>query len=159
MSSPNRRELLGAAAALAACACAACPLASLSAAAAAEAASGTVDAGPVRGFGREGVYADRAEPAAGGFLVVRRGGRLYAVTSTCSHKRFTLAVKDGQIVCPKHGSRFTADGVPTKAPARKPLVRFGVSVNADGRLIVDRSHRFEKGDWDRPGSFIAVGRE
>jgi cytochrome b6-f complex iron-sulfur subunit len=118
-----------------------------------------MDAGPVRRFGRDGVWADRAEPAAGGFIVVRQGGRLYAVTSTCSHKQFTLAVKDGQIVCPKHGSRFNNEGVPTKAPARKPLVRFGVSVNGDGRLIVDRSKRFDKGDWDRPGSYVELARE
>ena len=156
MSSINRRELLGAAA-LAACACAACPLASLSAPA--KEASGTVDAGPVKGFGRDGVYAGHAEPNAGGFIVVRKAGRLYAVTSTCSHKQFTLAVKDGQIVCPKHGSRFGADGTPTKAPARKPLVRFGVSVNGDGRLVVDRSKRFDKGEWDRAGSFVEVARE
>lgn len=152
MSQLTRRNLLGAAAA---CACAACPVAQLLAREAAD-RGGPVDAGPVRGFDRDGAYAEHVEPDAGGFLIVRGRGRLYAVTSTCSHKQFTLAVKDGQIVCPKHGSRFGADGVPTKAPARKALVRFGVSVNGDGRLIVDRSRRFDKGSWDEPGSFVEV---
>ncbi len=60
--------------------------------------------------------------------------------------------------CPRHGSGFTLEGKVTKSPARKPLPRFGIRVNDQGRVVVDPSKRFGEGDWDEPDCFVSVGR-
>ena len=44
------------------------------------------------------------------FFLVNRGGRLYAVSATCTHRRVALVAKAGLLKCPRHGSTFAADG-------------------------------------------------
>ncbi len=90
------------------------------------------------------------------FFIIHEDGRIYAMTAICSHKHNTLRLKDGHIVCPSHGSHFSDAGIPTKGPARLPLCRYGISQDASGHLIVDKSRRFEEKEWDQPGAFIPV---
>jgi nitrite reductase/ring-hydroxylating ferredoxin subunit len=116
-------------------------------------ASGPVDVGPLADYTREGPYDRFAEE---GVLVIVHGARLIATSAVCTHKRATLTVKGGQIVCPKHGSRFGDDGVPLNGPASAPLNRYAVSVNGQGRVIVDRSTVFRPGHWDEPGSSLTL---
>ena len=155
MPEMNRREFV-AAAAVAACACAlSCPFA-LGAA-----ESAVVDLGPLSDFAADGPLDKFAK--AHKVLVVRENGRLFAPTALCTHKRAVLVVDNGQIVCPKHDSPFDNQGVPLpqtadgeETPATQPLERFAISVNAQGRVIVDRSKRFGRDQWDDPASFIKV---
>ena len=48
----------------------------------------------------------------------------------------------------------TKDGDET--PAKKPLVRFAITRNSDGHLIVDRSKTFDKAQWNDPASFVKL---
>ena len=155
---PTRRQFVTASAAVAA-ACAGCPLLA-GAAETASAGAAPVDVGPLDDFAADGVF-DRW--AAAGFFVVRRGGRLFAVSSTCTHKKVRLvsSAKGGASAfkCPRHGSGFDANGHATKAPARKPLPRHGVRLDDRGHVLVDRAVRFSKNDWDDPAAFVATPKD
>lgn len=152
MAELNRRDFMVAAAATLG-ACASCPL--LAAAAAARAKKEPVDVGALGDFSRNGIYDRWAKEHS--FFVLRRSGRLYAVSATCTHKRFALVEDDGQMKCPKHGSIFNLSGKPTKAPARKALPRYGIRLGEQGRVIVDPSKEFTEKQWNAPGSYIAIG--
>src|SRR3954466_1636918 len=110
----NRRQFA------AASACATSPaLRALAEAAAGKAAP--ADVGPLDDFKAPGIH----DPSGPGrrFFLVNRGGHLYAVSSTCTHKSVGRVAKTGGFKCPRHGSGFSADGTVTKAPARKSLPR------------------------------------
>jgi cytochrome b6-f complex iron-sulfur subunit len=92
----------------------------------------------------------------GGFFLVRDNGRIFAVSSTCSHRACPLAPKGTEYVCPCHGSRFTPAGKVLVGPATTPLARFGTSINAAGHLFVDRNKIFPEAQWDQSGAFVAV---
>jgi nitrite reductase/ring-hydroxylating ferredoxin subunit len=156
----NRRAFLATAAAIT-CACALdCPFAL---AADEKEDAGPVDVGTLADYAKDGPY-DKFAKKPTSLLVIREGGKLYAPTSICTHKKSNLKVEDGEIVCPKHDSPFDNQGVPkpkTKdgddTPAKKPLVRYAISKNDAGRLIVDKSRTFDKGQWEDPASFVKVG--
>lgn len=150
MSDPTRRKFLTVTAAAAACACAGCPL--LAAAPGARGGS-PVDVGPLDDFSRDGI-SDRWSDQ--GFFIVRRGKRLYAISSTCTHKNVRLVSdkNDAGFKCPRHGSHFDPAGHVTKSPARKPLPRFAVRLDGRRHVIVDRSRRFDEPDWDREGACV-----
>ena len=149
----DRRRFMTAGAA--ACACAACPALRAFAEAAAKRAA-PVNVGPLADFTAGGIH----DPLGPGrrFFLVNRGGRLCAVSATCTHQRVALVARGGVLKCPRHGSTFSADGKVTKAPARKALPRYGIRLDAEGRVVVDPSVKFAPGAWDDPAAFIAVGR-
>ena len=161
MTDMNRRDFLAAAAIAATCACALdCPFA-LAADEAAD--TGPVEIGTLADYPKDGPY-DKFAKKPTSLLVIRDGGKIFAPTAICTHKKANLTVDGGEIVCPKHDSPFDNQGVPkpkTKdgddTPAKKPLVRYAISKNAEGRLIVDRSKSFEKDKWEDPASFVKVG--
>jgi cytochrome b6-f complex iron-sulfur subunit len=92
----------------------------------------------------------------GGFFLVRDGGRIVAVTSTCSHKACALSPKFTEYVCPCHGSRFTPAGKVLVGPATTSLDHFGISLTPKGTLFVDRNKVFDEAAWNQPGAFVAV---
>ena len=87
-----------------------------------------------------------------GLWLVRRGGRLFALEARCTHlgcaPRWTG--EEGGFLCPCHGSRFTADGVPLNGPAAQPLRRLAIRVER-GEVVVDRAARetLERAERDR----------
>jgi nitrite reductase/ring-hydroxylating ferredoxin subunit len=151
MKSLNRRELLKAA-----CACAGCPLLVLCTQPAHAAGEATeTDIGPLEEFAGEGAYdlTRRGHQ----FFLVNRKGRLYAVSSTCTHKavKLTAARGAGGFKCPRHGSLFDITGRVTKAPARKSLPRFAIRLDDTTRhVIVDPSCTFKRSEWDNPAAFV-----
>ena len=151
MIPPDRRQFVTVG--LAACACAACPALRAFAEAAAERAA-PVDVGPLDDFRARGIH----DPQGRGrrFFLVSRGGRLYAVSSTCTHKKVALVARGGALKCPRHGSTFTDEGKVTKAPARRSLPRFGVRLSGEGHVVVDPSVVFPPDAWDEPGAFIPL---
>jgi nitrite reductase/ring-hydroxylating ferredoxin subunit len=160
MADMNRRHFLATAAAIT-CACAAgCPFAA--GADAKDADTGTVEIGTLADYPKDGPY-DKFAKKPASLIVVRDQGRLYAMTSVCTHKKKQLKVEDDEIVCAAHDSPFDNQGVPkakTKegddTPAKDPLDRFAISQGAEGKLTVDKSRRFPKGKWDEAGSFVKV---
>jgi nitrite reductase/ring-hydroxylating ferredoxin subunit len=160
MADMNRRDFLATAAAIT-CACAAgCPFAE--GADAKDADTGTVEIGTLADYPKDGP-SDKFAKKPASLIVVRDQGKLYAMTSVCTHKKKQLKVEDNEIVCTAHDSPFDNQGVPkakTKdgddTPAKDPLDRFAIVQAADGKLIVDKSKRFPKGKWEEAGSFVKV---
>lgn len=64
-------------------------------------------------------------------------GEFQAFSATCTHQGCAVTeVADGEIVCPCHGSTFSAvDGSPTAGPAEQPLPRRSVAVR-DGAVVL-----------------------
>src|SRR4051812_24838940 len=112
MSEMNRRQFVTLTVAAAAGLCAACECAS--AAEPAPKKTGPFDVGPKTDFAKDGVIDTWTKSER--ILVVRHEGRIYACNSTCTHKNAAVKVKDGEIVCLSHGSRFSVQGTPTKGP-------------------------------------------
>jgi Rieske Fe-S protein len=93
-----------------------------------------VNAGPVSNYAPEGVYpAFRGK----GFFIVRRGGKLFAISAICTHRKCKLDVEsDHSFYCPCHGSTFDQSGHVTHGPARRDLPALATSVNESGELLV-----------------------
>jgi Rieske Fe-S protein len=95
---------------------------------------GPVDAGPLTAYAADGVY----ETFAGrGFFVVRRGEKLSALSSVCTHRKCPLFWEaDGTFLCHCHGSTFSREGKVLEGPAKRDLPTLASMTDADGHLIV-----------------------
>ena len=92
--------------------------------------------------------------------VVRREGKIYALSTTCTHLGCTpnWLEREQKFKCPCHGSGFYITGINFEGPAPRPLERWAVSIGDDGQIVVDKSRKFqfERGEWSNPDSFIKV---
>ena len=92
--------------------------------------------------------------------VVRNGGKIYALSTTCTHLGCTpnWLEREDKFKCPCHGSGFYISGINFEGPAPRPLERWAVSIGDDGQIVVDKSKKFqfERGEWTNPESFIKV---
>jgi nitrite reductase/ring-hydroxylating ferredoxin subunit/uncharacterized membrane protein len=81
----------------------------------------------------------RAEADGEAIVLARRGGRVYALADTCSHRSGSLAdgeLKGECVQCPLHGSLFRLDdGSVEQGPAAYPQPLYEVRVT-DGRIAV-----------------------
>lgn len=92
-------------------------------------------------------------------FIIRNTGKLYASTAICPHKGNYLLLdpqNPGRIICSGHDSNFDPAGIPTGGPARRALVRYAISVNDKGRVIVDTSREFPQAQWGDKASYVAV---
>jgi len=94
-----------------------------------------------------------------GILVAHQGGRIYAMTSVCTHRRGSIELTDGRLQCTSHGSVFDSAGRRVAGPAKDPLMRYSISLDPRGKLIVDKSRTFDESEWSKPASFYAVPGE
>lgn len=93
-----------------------------------------IDAGPVGRYAAEGVYSDFRDL---GFFLVRRDGKLSALSSFCTHRKCKLKPEpDRSFYCKCHGSTFTPTGHVTQGPAKRDLPTLATSVSASGHLLV-----------------------
>src|SRR5215469_8893304 len=93
-----------------------------------------INAGPVTQYATDGVYGAFRDK---GFFIVRRDGRLFALSAICTHRRCKLkAERDHSFYCPCHGSTFDPAGHVTKGPARRDLPVFTTTLNENGQLLV-----------------------
>ena len=123
----NRREFLFLTAAFAA-GCGPIPSATSSAA-----KERIVNAGPIKNYDGDGLYANLRNQ---GFFIIRRGDKLFALSSRCTHRNCKLdAEKDQSFSCQCHGSTFDPDGHVTEGPARRNLPLLPTTVN-NGELLV-----------------------
>jgi nitrite reductase/ring-hydroxylating ferredoxin subunit len=122
---------------------------------------GPIDAGAAADYDKDGLYDKLAKEKQ--ILLTRKDGKLYALTSVCTHKKFLVKVKDGQYYCPKHSSRFTPDGVPAPKPngrigaAKKPLTHYAISLDDNKHVIVDTSKRLDAAKAEEAGGFVNLG--
>jgi Rieske Fe-S protein len=97
----------------------------------------TIDAGPASNYAADGVYANFR---ALGFFIVRRGQKLEALSSICTHRRCKLNVdSDKSFYCHCHGSTFDPDGRVTDGPATRNLPVFRTLTDPSGHLLVRAS--------------------
>lgn len=122
----NRRQFIIASAALAAgCAVNKAP----------EFKSASIDAGPVAGYEKDGVYSQFRDQ---GVLIVRTGPNLVALSSICTHMGCKVKPQDdGSFRCPCHGSQYDPTGKVTHGPAIHDLPRLPTTVDASGHLIIN----------------------
>jgi 3-phenylpropionate/trans-cinnamate dioxygenase ferredoxin component len=66
---------------------------------------------------------------------------VYCTDNVCSHEYSPLAegmVLDGDVYCPKHGSRFNIrTGAVKDYPATRPVKTFPVRVDEDGEIYIE----------------------
>lgn len=90
--------------------------------------------------------------------IVRNNEIIYCLNATCTHLGCTpnWLESEQKFKCPCHGSGFYITGINFEGPAPRPLERFGITVEADGQLVIDKSRIYqeEKGQWSNPDSFV-----
>ena len=92
-----------------------------------------IDAGPFGKYASDGLYEGFRDL---GFFVIRKGDKLTALSSFCTHRKCTLkAERDHTFYCKCHGSTFDPQGKVTEGPATRNLPELSTT-NVKGRLFV-----------------------
>ena len=95
-----------------------------------------------------------------GVWIVREPEGFYALIAVCTHLGCSpnWLTAENKFKCPCHGSGFYRTGVNFEGPAPRPLERARIVLADDGQILVDKSVKFqqEKGEWDKPESFLKV---
>ena len=98
-------------------------------------AARSINAGAVSNYANDGVYQNFRDQ---GFFMVRRGGKLFALSAICTHRKCKLTAKtDGSFYCPCHGSTFDPAGHVTQGPAQRDLPVFETLSNEQGQLVIN----------------------
>lgn len=116
-----------------------------------------VDLGDVKNFDKDGVFDQFAK--AKKIFIVRESGKLYAVSSICTHKSCGIKpelVAGGGLKCPCHGSSFSLIGEVKKGPAKQSLLHLAISLNDQKHVIVDRLKTFEKDQWNDAAAVLHI---
>jgi len=92
--------------------------------------------------------------------ICRDEEKIFALIAICTHLGCTprWLQSEFKFKCPCHGSGYTFQGINFEGPAPRPLERAKIQLTPDGQLVVDKgtSFRYERGDWDKPESFVTV---
>ncbi len=95
-----------------------------------------------------------------GVWIYKNEGKLVALSNICTHLGCipNWLPAELKFKCPCHGSGYYSNGINFEGPAPRPLERYKISLNAEGKVTVDKTkiYRYEKGQWDHPDSFIEV---
>jgi len=92
-----------------------------------------IDAGPLSKYASDGLYEGFRDL---GFFIIRKGDKLVALSSTCTHRKCTLkAERNHTFYCKCHGSTFDPGGKVTEGPATRDLPVLA-TITEKGRLMV-----------------------
>ena len=95
-----------------------------------------------------------------GVWIVKMEGRLFALSNICTHLGCVPNWLPAELKfkCPCHGSGYYQNGINFEGPAPRPLERYAISLNAEGKIKVDKTkvYRYEKGQWDNTQSYLKV---
>lgn len=75
----------------------------------------------------------------GQFIVLRDEAGFWAMTAICTHRQCTVTVRDNDLSCPCHHSRFDFDGNVLQGPAQSPLDNLSVTIDSEDVVTVDTS--------------------
>ena len=93
-----------------------------------------INAGLASRYNADGVYYGFLDQ---GFFIVRKGDKLVAISSNCTHRKCKLATRpDRSFTCPCHGSTFDPTGKVTAGPAKRDLPTLPSFTNDKGELLV-----------------------
>jgi cytochrome b6-f complex iron-sulfur subunit len=100
--------------------------------------SPTFKAGPVDEYTPNSVTKMKEEKV---YIVRAKEGFFYAISDVCTHLGcITNWLPDEHIIaCPCHGSRFDMEGNVVHGPAPRPLLRYAITLNEKGQLVVDKA--------------------
>jgi len=94
-----------------------------------------------------------------GIWMIRLEERIAALNIICTHLGCipNWLPNERKFKCPCHGSGYRQNGINFEGPTPRPLERFRIYIE-DGLVVVDKSkkYQYELGQWDMPGSFLAV---
>ena len=95
-----------------------------------------------------------------GVWMIKRKGKLVALSNICTHLGCipNWLPAELKFKCPCHGSGYYINGVNFEGPAPRPLERYKITLNSEGKVVVDKTKifRYEKGQWEHPDSFVEV---
>jgi nitrite reductase/ring-hydroxylating ferredoxin subunit len=106
----------------------------------------------------DGVSIDKEESV----IVARAGGKLFAFSLACPHQNTALRWDAGnhRFQCPKHKSRYQADGVFIDGRATRGLDRFAVKRTDDALVVnLDALYQQDKNPTEWAAAFIPLGSE
>jgi Rieske Fe-S protein len=91
-------------------------------------------------------------------IVMRESGKIYALSSRCTHRGCPVQDAVGSFHCNCHNSDFNYDGTVIDGPAQTkgPLPRLGISVDDAGHIQVDVHTKFTQEQWGDPASFVSA---
>lgn len=71
---------------------------------------------------------------------------IYAMSAICTHLGCTVGWErnEGEYQCPCHGSKYDQEGTNIAGPAPKPLERYYIKKDKDGRVLVDTGKVVDK---------------
>ena len=95
-----------------------------------------------------------------GVWMVKQEGKLVALSNICTHLGCipTWLPAELKFKCPCHGSGYYMSGINFEGPAPRPLERYKIFLQADGKIRIDKTkvYRWEKGEWDNKESYLEV---
>ena len=95
-----------------------------------------------------------------GVWIVKTEGQLFALSNICTHLGCipNWLPAELKFKCPCHGSGYYMNGINFEGPAPRPLERYKIALNSEGKMKVDKTKIYhqEKGQWDNPQSFIKI---
>jgi cytochrome b6-f complex iron-sulfur subunit len=86
------------------------------------------------------------------WIVRREDGPFFAILAICTHLGCTpnWFASENKFKCPCHGSGFHRDGTNYEGPAPRPLDRVKISLDAEGRLVIDKGVVFRTASGRAP---------
>jgi cytochrome b6-f complex iron-sulfur subunit len=69
-------------------------------------------------------------------ILIHSADGFTAISLTCPHLGCTVEEKDGEMLCPCHGSRYTLDGQLLQGPATKGLKNLTIEIDNDGKITI-----------------------
>jgi nitrite reductase/ring-hydroxylating ferredoxin subunit len=116
----------------------------------------TVDIGKLKDYAEDGISEKFTDDD---FFAIRHQGKLFAASTNCPHMGKALR-RDPQdatrILCGSHGSTFDGEGMVQVGPATSGLIRLGINVNGDGKVIVDPNKEFPQDKWNEKGCYLEI---
>jgi len=83
---------------------------------------------------------------------------IYVILAICTHLGCTpdWLATENLFKCPCHGSTYDSEGRNFAGPAPRPMARCHVELNAEGKIVVDKLHTYEKDAFNDEGAFLPV---